>query len=425
MQALLIQNATLCSAGHTAERRDLLIQDGKIADIAPHIDAPEAEGVDASGLTVAPGLVDLHVHLRDPGFTEKEDILTGCSAAAAGGITSVFAMPNTSPATDSVETVHYIKDKAANANARVYPVAAITKGLQGEHLTDMEALVYAGAAAFSDDGVPVKTAALMAQAMAQAARLQVPIFAHCEDKSLASDGIIHAGRVASMLGVHGIPHAAEDVGTAREIALLMTAPAGTHLHICHVSSRYSVELIRAAKKQGLHITAETAPHYFMMTEEKLLMKDADYRMNPPLREEADRTAVLEAVLDGTIDAIATDHAPHTPEQKADFLKAPNGVVGMETSFSASYTALVKTGLLTTDELIRRMSENPCSIAGIEGGELRVGAPADLFLFDESERWTVDTEKLHGKSKNCIYKGEELYSKVKMTVLGGKTVYSII
>lgn len=425
MRDLLIQNVTLCSAGNAAEQGDLLIQNGRIAAIEPHINAPEAEKIDAAGLTAAPGLVDLHVHLRDPGFTEKEDILTGCSAAAAGGITSVFAMPNTDPATDSAETVRYIKEKAANARARVYPVAAITKGLRGESLTDMEALVHAGAAAFSDDGVPVKTAALMAQAMVQAARLHVPILAHCEDKSLAADGIIHAGKVAEKLGVHGIPHAAEDVGTAREIALLMSAPEGMHLHICHVSSRYSVDLIRAAKKQGLHITAETAPHYFMMTEEKLLMRDADYRMNPPLREEADRAAVLEAVLDGTIDAIATDHAPHTPAQKADFLKAPNGVVGMETSFSASYTALVKTGLLTTAELLRRMSLKPCAIAGIKGGELCVGVPADLFLFDENEHWTVDADKLHGKSKNCIYKGEELYSKVKMTVLGGKTVYSII
>ncbi|MGN0571248.1 MAG: dihydroorotase [Candidatus Fimenecus sp.] len=402
---------------------DVLCKDGLIAFIGQNIVCGSADEIDASGLILAPGLIDLHTHLRDPGFTEKEDILTGCSAAAAGGVTTLCAMPNTCPACDTPEIIRYVAKKAKNAKARVLPVAAITKGLKGEELTDMPALKEAGACAFSDDGVPVHTAAQMRQALAFSAELNVPIFAHTEDRSLSAGGIVNDCVLCADLGIKGIPNSAEDVGTAREIALLMSAPQNAKLHICHVSTAGSVALIRDAKARGLHITAETCPHYFIFTDAKLQEKDADYRMNPPLRSEEDRKAVLHGILDGTLDVIATDHAPHTAAEKADFFKAPNGVIGMETSFAASYTALVKSGVLSVSDLIDKMSVRPAQILGIDGGTLRVGTRADLILIDENAVWTVDTTKLHGKSKNCVFKNCKLQSKIKMTVSAGKIVYN--
>lgn len=401
---------------------DVLCKNGKIALVGTNIVCENARKIDASGLILAPGLVDIHTHLRDPGFTAKEDIYTGCAAAAAGGVTTLCAMPNTNPVCDTPETVQYVLEKAKNAKARVLPVAAITKGLHGETLSDMEALAVAGACAFSDDGVPVATADLMRQAMEKAAALNLPILAHTEDKSLSGKGIMNHCALAERLSAEGIPNSAEDVGTAREIALLMSAPENTRLHICHVSTAGSAALIADAKKRGLHITAETCPHYFMFTDEKLSAKDADYRMNPPLRSEADRCAVRQALLDGTLDAIVTDHAPHTVAEKSDFYKAPNGVIGMETSFAASYTALVRNGAITVSELLRRMSYVPAQILGVDAGTLRVGAQADLILIDEHEVWTVDVHALHGKSKNCVFKNCTLQSKVKMTVLNGEIVY---
>ena len=423
MADLLFKNARVVDPSQNLNRVcDVLCKNGKIAFIGKNIESNGATVIDASGLLLAPGLIDLHTHMRDPGFTEKEDIFTGCAAAAAGGVTTLCAMPNTRPACDNPETIQYILDKAKNAKARVLPVGAITKGLKGEELTDMESLVKAGACAFSDDGVPVHTAAQMQQAMAVSADLGVPILAHTEDKTLSADGIINDCPSCEVLGAKGIPNAAEDVGTAREIALLMSAPKNTHLHICHVSTSGSVALIRDAKARGLQITAETCPHYFIFTDEKVKTKDADYRMNPPLRAEADRKAVLRGVLDGTLDVIATDHAPHTSLEKSDFYKAPNGVVGMETSFAASYTALVKSGVMTVSNLIRKMSVLPAKILGIDGGTLKVGARADLILIDENEVWMVNPEKLHGKSQNCVFKNCKLQSKIKMTVLGGEIVF---
>lgn len=424
MLDLLFKNARVIDPLQKTNRVcDVLCKNGMIAYIGKNILCGDAAVIDASGLILAPGLIDLHTHLRDPGFTEKEDVLTGCSAAAAGGVTTLCAMPNTSPACDTPEMIRYILEKAEKASARVLPVAAITKGLKGETLTDMAALKEAGACAFSDDGVPVRTAAQMRQALMFSAKLNVPIFAHTEDKSLSADGIVNDSAFCKELQAHGIPNAAEDVGTAREIALLMSAPQNAQLHICHVSTAGSVALIRDAKARGLHITAETCPHYFIFNDEKIRTKDADYRMNPPLRTETDRKAVLHGVLDGTLDVIATDHAPHTAVEKSDFFKAPNGVIGMETSFSASYTALVKSGVLSVSDLLYKMSALPAQILGIDGGSLRIGARADLILIDENEVWTVDAEKLHGKSKNCVFKNCKLQSKIKMTVSAGRIVYA--
>lgn len=416
---LLIKNAHIIGAGEPFDG-DILVRGGKIAAVGAVNDDGSCEVIDASGLVAAPGLIDLHVHLRDPGLTYKEDIVSGCRAAAAGGVTGVAAMPNTRPATDSAEVLKYISEKAEDADAKVYPVAAATEGLRGEKLNDFETLSAAGACAFSDDGEPVKTAPLLLRALEAAKRCGKPFLAHCEEKSLAAGGLMNEGKISEQLKVQGIPAAAEDIGTARELAAALST--GTRVHICHVSTASSVKLIRAAKEAGADVTAETCPHYFALTEEKLLSRDADFRMNPPLRTEEDRLAVIQGIADGTIDAIATDHAPHSPEEKSDFLTAPNGSVGLETSLAAGITYLVNAGVITLDKLISMMSTVPAEILGVEGGRLAEGRAADIVLFSPSERWTVCPEKLHGKSKNTPFKGTELCGRVKYTILNGRIVY---
>ena len=421
MSELLIKNAVVISPADGLNGvRDIKVKDGVIAEIGENL-ASDGEVINAEGLCAVPGLVDMHVHLRDPGQTQKEDIITGCRAAAAGGVTSLLAMPNTSPTTDDPETVRYILDKARSADARVYVAASITKGLKSEEMTDLAALREAGAVGLSDDGRPVVNTRFLSEAMIAAPKLGMTVVAHCEDLFLADGGKMNKGTISRQLGIKGIPASAEDCGTAREIAL--AAAENVPIHICHVSTKTSVALIRDAKKRGVRVTAETAPHYFSLTENELLKRDADYRMNPPLRTAEDVKAIIEGLTDGTLDAIATDHAPHTPAEKADFEKAPNGSIGMETSLAAGITYLVKPGLLTLDRLIEKMSVNPARILGINAGTLSAGAPADIVLIDPDEEWTVDVNRLHGKSKNTPFKGLTLTGRVKRTVLGGKTVYS--
>ena len=400
---------------------NILITGDRVSAVSEHVYDDDAVVIEANGLTAVPGFIDLHVHLRDPGFTDKEDIHTGCRAAAAGGVTSLLCMPNTKPAIDTAETVRYILDEAKTADAHVYVAAAITKGLQGVELCDLDALREAGAVALSDDGRPVVDTACLVEAMRRAPELGMIVAAHCEDLFLAKKWYLNEGEISEALGLPGVPAAAEDCGTAREIAV--AAAYDVPVHICHVSTKTSAALIRDAKARGVKVTAETAPHYLLMTDKELLKKDADYRMNPPLRAEADRLAMIEAVKDGTIDVIATDHAPHTPEEKADFLKAPNGSIGMETSFAGAYTALVKTGVLTLSELVEKMSVRPAQFLGIEAGVIGAGQTADIVLIDENEVWTVDADKLHGKSRNTPFKGMELQGKVKLTVCGGRIVYN--
>ncbi len=422
MKDILIKNAQVVSpADNINEICDILIRDGKIASVGtnPAVGS-EAEIIDAGGLYAVPGLVDMHVHLRDPGQTAKEDIISGCRAAAAGGVTSLLAMPNTIPTVDSAETVKYILDKAKDADSKVYVAASITRGLKSQEPTDLEELRAAGATGLSDDGRPVENTKFLSDAMKKAPKLGMTVVAHCEDLFLADGGKINEGEVSKALGVKGIPASAEDCGTAREIAL--AAAENVPVHICHVSTKTSVALVRDAKKRGVKVTAETAPHYFSLTEKELLKRDADYRMNPPLRTDDDVKAIIEGLQDGTLDAIATDHAPHTPAEKADFEKSPNGSIGMETSFAVANTFLVKTGLLSFEELIRKMSVNPAKILGINAGTLSEGAPADIALIAPCEQWTVDVNKLHGKSKNTPFKGKTLTGRVKMTVLDGKVVY---
>ena len=418
MDNIKIENAHIIDPQNNIDSvGDIYIKDGVFSE--PFHDENMLV-IDGTGLCAVPGLVDLHVHLREPGQTQKEDIISGCKAAAAGGVTSLLAMPNTTPAVDTPETVKYILEKAKNADAHVYVVGAITHELKSEKPTDIQALYNAVISALSDDGRPVENTAFMVNAMKKANELNIPVTAHCEDPYLAG-GKVNEGRMSEMLGVKGMPAAAEDAGTAREIAL--AAAYDLPIHICHVSTATSAAMIKDAKKRGVKVTAETAPHYITLTEDVLSNRDADYRMNPPLRTEKDRLAMIEGLLDGTLDAIATDHAPHTVEEKSDFVKAPNGSVGMETSFSASYTILVKSGLMTIAQLIEKMSCTPAKILHINAGTLSVGKPADIMLFSPDEEWIVNPDKLHGKSKNTPFKNMTLTSKVKLTICGGRIVFN--
>ena len=420
MEKILIKNARVMDPSQNLDiTADILLEDGIIAKVGEGIEA-KATVIDANGLIAAPGLIDMHVHLRDPGFTHKEDILTGCMAAAAGGFTAVASMPNTKPVTDSPEVIKYILDKAKDAACRVYPVAAITKDLSGSALNDFAALKAAGAVGVSDDGRPVEKGGQMLEALKLAQQEGLLALSHCEDLTIIDGGIINKGKISEELGVKGMDRASEDSITAREIVLAECS--NTRIHICHVSTKGSVQLIREAKARGVKVTAETAPHYMLMTDELLRAKDANWRMNPPLREQEDCEAVIAGVLDGTLDCIITDHAPHAAEEKADFYKAPNGIVGLETSFAAANTALCNGRGMDLMKLIDMMSCRPAQILGVPGGTLKVGAAADIVLLDPDKVWTVDKTKFHSKSNNTPFHGMELTGKAVCTICGGKITY---
>ena len=399
---------------------DILISNGKIVKRAMDIQDDVENVIDCTGRVIIPGICDMHVHLRDPGQTNKEDILTGCEAAAAGGVTAVACMPNTVPPVDNAETVRYILKKARKAKAKVYPIGCITKGLNGEELCDFIELKNAGCVAVSDDGKPVRNARLMARAMVKAHYAGLRVISHCEDPDIIAGGIINSGKVSKELGVAGMHRLSEDTQTAREI--VMACDLEMPIHIAHVSTATSVKLVRMGARHGTMVTSETCPHYFTLTDEKLRSRDADYRMNPPLRTEDDVAAVTQAVCDGTIDCIVTDHAPHTAEEKADFEKAPNGVVGLETSLAVTLTQLYHTGRLSLRQIVRLMCLNPRKILNIAGGGLGAGAVADIAVFDPNEEWTVEPEKLHSKSHNTCFKGMTLKGRVKLTILDGNIVY---
>lgn len=399
---------------------DILIENGKITEMSEGISKTADRVIDGTGRVLMPALFDMHVHLRDPGFTHKEDVVTGCNAAAAGGFTGVVCMPNTKPASDNREVFDYIREKAAPTGVEVYPAGCITKGMLGNELADFDEYVSTGIRVISDDGRPVETAELMRRALELTNSNGLLAASHCEDLSIINGGIINKGRVSEQLGVKGMDRASEDSITAREIALAMSCNA--RIHICHVSTEGSISMIRDAKKAGVRVTCETAPHYFTYTDEKLISRDADYRMNPPLREERDRIAVLNGVLDGTVDCIVTDHAPHNAEEKSDFLKAPNGVVGLETSLAATLTALYHTGKLPLNRVVSIMSANPRRILGLEPIEIKVGCTADLILVDIDREWTVVPGELHSKSKNSVFKGEKLRGKNLMTISKGRIIF---
>ncbi len=420
--SILLKNGYVIDSRNNIEGiKDILINGKLISKIADSIEHDADEIIDCTGLTIIPGLCDMHVHFRDPGQTHKEDIITGSEAAAAGGVTAVACMPNTSPVCDNPETIKYIIEKAKNAKIKVYPVGCITKGLAGEELCDFEALRKAGAVAVSDDGRPVKNARIMGEGMIKAHYAGLRVISHCEDLDIINGGIINAGKIARELGVKGMSRSSENIVTARELQL--AGDLEMPIHIAHASTKEVVSLLRGAVKLGIMVTSETAPHYFTLTEDKLLSRDADYRMNPPLRCEDDVMAITEAVIDGTIDCIVTDHAPHSAEEKADFEKAPNGVVGLETSLAATLTQLYHTGRMSLMKIVRAMCETPRRLLGIEGGSLEAGNVADIAIVDLNKEWTVVPEKLHSKSKNTCFKGMTLKGKVKYTIVNGKVVFT--
>ncbi len=401
---------------------DVLLAGGKVESVGRNIQAPEAEVLDVAGRVVAPGLIDLHVHLREPGQEELETVATGAMAAAAGGFTAVCAMPNTDPVTDNQAAVGFVVRQAIRAaKARVYPIGAISLGQKGQQLAEFGEMVGAGAVAVSDDGRPVVSSHLMRTALEYARTFGIPVADHCEDPTLSAGGSMHEGLVSTRLGLKGIPAAAEEIMVARDI--LLAELTGGHVHLCHMSTRGSVELIRRAKARGITVTAEATPHHFALTHERVGDYDTNAKMNPPLREPEDREAIREGLRDGTIDVIATDHAPHHYDAKErEFDEAPNGIVGLETALGLAIRELVEPGLLTLPELLERMSTRPARIFHLPGGTLAVGAPADVVVFDPARRWTVRPEAFHGLSRNTPFAGEELVGQADLTIVDGRVVY---
>lgn len=411
-RSILFKNVRIVDAG-TDTIGDVLVKDGVIAEVGNVSEAADRVIEGNGKLVVMPSLFDMHVHFRDPGFTHKEDVLTGCAAALAGGVSGVVCMPNTKPPIDSKETVDYIVNKAEPTGVSVYPAGCVTKGMLGKELYDHSSI---GVKIISDDGRPVENAELLRQAMLESNKNGILIASHCEDLNIINGGIVNDGEVSAELGLKGMNRASEDSITAREIAVAMSADA--RIHICHVSTVGSLDFIREAKARGVKVTCETCPHYFMYTDEKIRSLDADYRMNPPLRTEADRAAVEKAVLDGTIDCIVTDHAPHAAEEKADFYKAPNGVVGLETSLAAMLTHFYHTGKLSLSRISEMMAEKPRKLLGLPVTKVEKGAKADLILVDTEKEWIVEPEKLHSKSHNTVFKGEKFKGQNLMTITDG-------
>ncbi|MBR5218616.1 MAG: dihydroorotase [Clostridia bacterium] len=400
---------------------DIYIEDGIITEIDNQISisGEDTEVIDAKGLTVLPGLIDMHCHLREPGYEYKEDIESGSKSAVMGGFTSVACMPNTNPVTDTASVVSYIIERGKSVDyANVYPIGAISKGLEGEQMAEIGEMKFAGVVGVSDDGKPVSNPGLMKRALIYANMFDTIVISHCEDKALAGDGAMNDGDVASIMGIKGIPNSAEEVMVARDI--LIAEAENMPVHIAHVSTKGSVELVRAAKKRGVKVTCETCPHYFSLTQEAVRGYNTNAKMNPPLRTDEDVEAIKAGIADGTIDAIATDHAPHhIDEKRCEFVKASNGIIGFETALPLAITYLVREGVITMAQLAERMSVAPANILGLNKGSLAVGKAADITIINPAEQIEVTEENIVSKSKNTPYIGYKLYGKVCYTVVGGK------
>jgi dihydroorotase len=404
---------------------DVLLEDGRISAVGRGVVADEgATIIEAAGKVVAPGLIDLHVHLREPGQEDLETVSTGAMAAAAGGFTAVCAMPNTDPVTDNQAAVGFIVSQAQRAGkARVYPIGAVTLGQRGDQLAEFGELVGAGAVAVSDDGKPVATSHMMRTALEYARTFGIPVADHCEDMSLAQGGAMHEGLVSTRLGLKGIPAAAEEIMVARDI--ILAELTGGHVHLCHMSTRGSVELIRRGKERGIRVTAEATPHHFSLTHARCEQYDTNAKMNPPLREPADVEAIRRGLKDGTIDVIASDHAPHHYDAKErEFDLAPNGIIGLETALGVAIRDLVETGVLSLPELVERMSTRAARIFNLPGGTLAVGAPADVVVFDPAERWIVRPDAFYSKSRNTPYGGATLVGRAHQTIVRGRVVFDL-
>lgn len=421
---LLIQHGRVVDpVSGTVSIQDLYIENGKVVQLEKDIRQEADQVIDAEGLVVCPGLVDMHVHLRDPGLTYKEDIFTGTAAAAHGGVTSVACMANTDPVVDTPEQIRYIKDKAAQANGvHVYPIAAVSIGMRGEEPSDADALKKAGAIALSDDGCNVDNANLMRDVMIHAKRLELPVLCHCEDTTMVEGRAVNEGSVSRQLWLEGRPAIAEEIMVMRDA--MLAEETGAHVHICHVSTAKSVDIIRRMKKRGVAITCETCPQYFTLTEDEILTQGSMARVNPPLRTAKDIKGIIAGLKDGTIDAIATDHAPHSAEEKSRPLtRAPSGMVGLETSLAITLTELYHTGKMKLPEIIKRMTYTPASILHLSSkGRLSLGSDADITIFDPEEVWTIDPEQFASKARNTPFAGREVKGKVKYTIVGGNVIY---
>ncbi|MBR2330840.1 MAG: dihydroorotase [Clostridia bacterium] len=406
---------------NSVEKKDILIENGKIVKIADKLPAG-GEEIDASGLHVFPGLIDMHVHLREPGYEYKEDIESGSKAAVKGGFTQICCMPNTDPVADNKVVVSYIKNRAKEVGlCKVHPIGAITKGEKGEQLAQIGDMKKAGAVAISDDGVSVKNSRLMYLAMEYASGFDITCLCHCEDKDLVDGGVVNEGLNSTIAGLKGIPRAAEDICIARDIALAESL--NVPVHICHVSTHSGVRLIRDAKRAGVKVTAETCPHYFAATDDIITTFDTFTKVNPPIREEIDKQAVLEGLKDGTLDCIVTDHAPHhTNDKNVEYNLAAFGISGIETSFGFAITYLYKTGVLDLPTIAERMSAAPARILKLDGGEIAEGKVADFTIANLDEKWVVDPENFVSKGKNNPFKGWELSGVVKYTVVDGEIKY---
>jgi dihydroorotase len=422
MKVLIKSGRVVDPANNIDEKFDVLIVDGKIAELAPNIDAGDAEVINAAGTIVAPGLIDIHTHLREPGLEYKEDIVSGTMAAAAGGVTSLTCMPNTTPVIDNLPIAQFIINKAKyEGTANVFPIASITQGMKGKVLSEMGELLEGGCVGFSDDGLPVVDGEMMRRALEYAKTFGAPVIAHSEDVSINAGGCMNEGFVSTELGLKGMPNAGEDAMTARDI--MLAELTGGHLHVAHVSSRHSLELIRQGKARGVHVTCEATPHHFTLTEEAVRGYNTNAKMSPPLRTSEDVAAIHVALADGTIDAIATDHAPHHIDDKnVEFPVAANGIVGLETMLPLTLK-LVGDKVISLSQAIALMSQKPAEVMNIDRGTLSVGAVADIVLINPNKEWTVTEEGLHSKSKNSYFIGHTLKGCAVKTLRAGKVVFS--
>ncbi len=427
MKPIVIKNGRVVDpSGKIDGIYDISIAEGKITSLS---NSGESEGegsgsdvIDATGMVVIPGLIDIHVHLREPGYEYKETIASGAMAAVAGGFTTIACMANTDPVNDNGSVTRYILAKAGEANlVNLLPIGAATKGLRGEALAEIGELSDAGCVAISDDGMPVADGSLMRKVFEYARTFNLPIITHCEEPAIVGDGVMNEGITSTRLGLRGIPNAAEDAMVSRDISLAELT--GGRLHIAHISTRDAVEMVRRAKERGLRVTAEVTPHHLTLTDDAVKGYDTNAKMNPPLRGEHDREAVIQGLKDGTIDCVATDHAPHsTIEKDIEFDRAANGIVGLETALPL-VLSLVEKDILTLSQAIERMTAGPASVLGFDKGTLQVGADADITIIDTAREWVVEANRFHSKGRNTPFEGWKMKGRVMKTIVGGRVVYS--
>jgi dihydroorotase len=425
MASLLIKNGRVIDPASGQDGlADVLLQDGRVAKVARNLDGDGAEVLDATGMVVAPGFIDMHVHLREPGIEHSETIETGARAAAAGGFTSICCMPNTLPVNDNATVTSYIIERARQyAVVNVFPIGAITKNSAGEELAAFGSMKNAGIVAISDDGRPVMNARVMRRAMQMAKSFDLPVIDHCEDLNLSAGGEMHEGVQSTRLGLRGIPGSSEDVMVARDI--LLAESSGARYHVAHISSRHSIHMVQFAKKRGLHVSCEATPHHFALTDADIASYDSSYKMKPPLRSDCDVAAVYEGIISGTVDAIATDHAPHPGSEKMqEFEKCPFGIIGLETALGLSLEKLVHSGKITLMRLVELFTIGPARILHLDRGTLAPGAAGDVTLFDTERTWTYDVNRSYSKSKNTPFDGWHFRGGPVATVVGGKVVWAL-